>query len=396
MPLVGNHLKHRYCNLYLSSVLIHCLQGLQQPATDYSRLKSGDNTLILICKPRWVCGTRVIGGIKCGRKHLFFKRERDFVEVESICVLDFYVHERFQRQGFGYKLFQKFLKTMNEDPSTIAYDRPTSKMSAFLMKYYGCPQLVYSHLAQNCSSLQYSRGTTRSIHHNSNFAVFESFLENAKLRRVRLPAKRSLRNPRSSPQTLSNHPSPIKEKSRPSSTSTRGSYISSTSSSLPSTSRLRQKVTDEDSVKTLLKRLPGRLIDLPTKDSVVSKLRKAPLGPYPGFELKTTVDTVTEANLTSENQLVDNEPNALTRLSLVELPFQGSSSTKIPPCAPPQSMNHPVLSKDFIEGKLNTVSSSSGVSCPQPGPSRHAARYFHRRQSEASSGVKSCLQWNQN
>lgn len=77
----------------------------------------------------------------------------------------------------------------NEDPSTIAYDRPSAKMLAFLMKYYGCPQLVYSHLTQSCSSLQSSMATTRSIHRNTNFAVFESFLENAKLRRVRLPGK---------------------------------------------------------------------------------------------------------------------------------------------------------------------------------------------------------------
>lgn len=76
-----------------------------------------------------------------------------------------------------------------EDPSTIAYDRPSSKMLAFLMKYYGCPQLVYSHLAQTCSSLQCSTGMTRSIQHNNNFAVFESFLENTKLRKVRVPAK---------------------------------------------------------------------------------------------------------------------------------------------------------------------------------------------------------------
>lgn len=65
-------------------------------------------------------GTRVIGGIKFGTKHLFFKRVRqkcelvifnvlqtqDFVEVESISVLDFFVHERYQRKGFGHKLFQ--------------------------------------------------------------------------------------------------------------------------------------------------------------------------------------------------------------------------------------------------------------------------------------------------
>lgn len=83
-------------------------QGLSRPVTDYNRLKTSDHRLYLICKPHWVRGSRVIGGLKCGKKHLYFRRDdsEGYQECEPMCVLDFYIHERYQRKGLGRRLFK--------------------------------------------------------------------------------------------------------------------------------------------------------------------------------------------------------------------------------------------------------------------------------------------------
>ena len=46
--------------------------------------------------------TAAIGFIKIGRKKLFLRDTyASIVEVEPVCVLDFYVHESQQRMGYG-------------------------------------------------------------------------------------------------------------------------------------------------------------------------------------------------------------------------------------------------------------------------------------------------------
>eukprot|EP00210_Caulerpa_lentillifera_P008731 g8328.t1 len=379
-------------------------QGLQRAVTDYNRMKTSEHMLILICKPHWVRGTRVIGGIKCGMKHLFFKKETDFVEVEPMCVLDFYVHEKYQRKGFGHKLFHRFLKVTNEDPSTIAYDRPSSKLLAFLMKYYGCPELVYSQLAQSCSSLQCSTGMTRSIQHNNNFAVFESFLENAKLRKVRIPGKKNGRNSRSGSMLHGNqsairqdslHSSSSIKESRTGTASASSSLVSNYSSLNSDRSRkttspgARQKTPYMvDSDRNVLKRLPGRLIDLPTKDPLISSnLDKTPLGPYPGFELRNFDNDEETSSSRYDNNQMKNEPKALTRLALVESPFLKNNGRQTPPCIPPWATNLPVDKKGLPSRKLNTA-------LVEPDARQSAAYQSYRRRSVSATGVKNCLQWN--
>ena len=57
-----------------------------------------------------LCRLTVYGGIKTGIKRLFIRVETGaFVELEPLCVLDFYVHEQYQRQGLGKQLFEVHL-----------------------------------------------------------------------------------------------------------------------------------------------------------------------------------------------------------------------------------------------------------------------------------------------
>ena len=64
-------------------------------------------TVLLLCR------LTVLGGIKTGKKKLFIRAETgSFSEVEPICVLDFYVHEDYQRQGLGKHLFEVRFQTV--------------------------------------------------------------------------------------------------------------------------------------------------------------------------------------------------------------------------------------------------------------------------------------------
>ena len=57
-------------------------------------------------------------------------------EIEPLCILDFYVHESFQRLGYGKKLFETMLENENVEPHNLAYDRPSEKFLSFLKKHY--------------------------------------------------------------------------------------------------------------------------------------------------------------------------------------------------------------------------------------------------------------------
>ena len=59
-----------------------------------------------------LCRLTVLGGIKTGKKKLFIRAETgSFCEIEPVCVLDFYVHEDYQRQGLGKHLFEVRFQT---------------------------------------------------------------------------------------------------------------------------------------------------------------------------------------------------------------------------------------------------------------------------------------------
>ena len=50
--------------------------------------------------PSSACRLTVYGGIKTGVKRLFIRVETGaFCEIQPTCVLDFYVHEQYQRLG---------------------------------------------------------------------------------------------------------------------------------------------------------------------------------------------------------------------------------------------------------------------------------------------------------
>ncbi|KAL5034510.1 hypothetical protein BDV3_004074 [Batrachochytrium dendrobatidis] len=79
----------------------------------------------------------VVGLLKVGLKKLFlvdeFGRQ---IEINALCVLDFYIHESSQRLGYGKRLFEYMLAIEFCSASELCYDRPSSKFLAFLKKHY--------------------------------------------------------------------------------------------------------------------------------------------------------------------------------------------------------------------------------------------------------------------
>jgi GNAT superfamily N-acetyltransferase len=55
----------------------------------------------------------VVGMIKVGPKKLFLNDEAGRqLELTPLCVLDFFIHEKMQRQGYGKQLFDFMLSVM--------------------------------------------------------------------------------------------------------------------------------------------------------------------------------------------------------------------------------------------------------------------------------------------
>ncbi|XP_026011506.1 alpha-tubulin N-acetyltransferase 1 isoform X2 [Maylandia zebra] len=143
-------------------------QQLTAPITSASKLQTQKHQLYLL-KNGESSGGRgvVVGFLKVGYKKLFLlDRQGVHVEAEPLCVLDFYIAENLQRNGYGLELFNFMLQHKNLEPVLMAYDRPSPKFLSFLAKHY-------------C--------LTQSVPQVNNFVVFEGFFLNraaAQLRKV--------------------------------------------------------------------------------------------------------------------------------------------------------------------------------------------------------------------
>jgi len=112
-------------------------QGLGNPITSCDQLISTDQRLYLLKQSKNSPNGKVVGMLKVGKKKLFFLNyDSQQVEVTPLCVLDFYVSEACQRQGYGLKLFNFMLQAEKVLPEHIAVDRPSPKMLAFYKKQF--------------------------------------------------------------------------------------------------------------------------------------------------------------------------------------------------------------------------------------------------------------------
>ena len=75
--------------------------------------------------------------------HLFIYDEVGVpIEINPLCVLDFYTYETCQRKGYGKIMFSEMISREKIQPRKLGIDRPSSKFLNFLQKYYGLKDYV--------------------------------------------------------------------------------------------------------------------------------------------------------------------------------------------------------------------------------------------------------------
>ena len=94
------------------------------PITEVHRLGETDARVYLLAQQEPGHPPVAVGLLKVGKKNLFhFDTSGRTTELrDQMCVLDFYVHEDWQRGGFGKMLFEAMLSNEGVDPSQLAYD----------------------------------------------------------------------------------------------------------------------------------------------------------------------------------------------------------------------------------------------------------------------------------
>ncbi|CAE1250511.1 ATAT1 [Acanthosepion pharaonis] len=134
-------------------------QHLHAAVTSSSKLASSDHFMYLIKDPEGNGGYGLaIGFLKIGFKKLYvYDLKGEMHEREPLCVLDFYIRESYQRQGYGKRLYDYMLMHEKMEPPQLAIDRPSLKFSSFLKKHYGL---------------------SHSIPQTNNFVIFEGFFSN--------------------------------------------------------------------------------------------------------------------------------------------------------------------------------------------------------------------------
>ena len=124
-------------------------QQLESAVTSTSRFFPSYDTLIIKADKN-----RVLGFIKVGTKNLFLRDLFfNYHESNTLCVLDFYVHESVQRKGVGKMIFDYMLNYENKHPASLAYDRPTLRLLSFMKKNYG----LKDYMTQNNSFMIYEQ-----------------------------------------------------------------------------------------------------------------------------------------------------------------------------------------------------------------------------------------------
>ena len=113
-------------------------QNLQTIITNTNRFFPSNHRLFIKAEKNIVYGY-----IKIGPKNLFLRdRYFNYHERKTLCVLDFYVYDNVQRKGIGKQLFDYMLNLENTEADLLAYDRPTSRLLAFLKKNYGLENYI--------------------------------------------------------------------------------------------------------------------------------------------------------------------------------------------------------------------------------------------------------------
>ena len=118
--------------------------NVPNPITTVASLPETKARIYLMAAQAANGAVQVVGLLKVGHKQLYHwdaqGRTREL--PDQFCVLDFFVHEDYQRGGYGKALFQAMLQNESVQPHQLAYDRPSPKLIGFMRKHYGLTDYV--------------------------------------------------------------------------------------------------------------------------------------------------------------------------------------------------------------------------------------------------------------
>eukprot|EP00405_Crypthecodinium_cohnii_P037656 CAMPEP_0206545098 /NCGR_PEP_ID=MMETSP0325_2-20121206/11934_1 /ASSEMBLY_ACC=CAM_ASM_000347 /TAXON_ID=2866 /ORGANISM="Crypthecodinium cohnii, Strain Seligo" /LENGTH=319 /DNA_ID=CAMNT_0054044019 /DNA_START=18 /DNA_END=975 /DNA_ORIENTATION=- len=114
-------------------------QGLAKAVTYGSGMVLGESRVYVMASK-----FRAFGLLKMGLKRLYVARgsEGGLVEINPLCVLDFYVVEGHQRAGLGRQLFLAMLDAEGITPCKLAYDKPSPKLIGFLRRHFNLAKFI--------------------------------------------------------------------------------------------------------------------------------------------------------------------------------------------------------------------------------------------------------------
>uniref|UniRef100_A0A0R3S5M8 Alpha-tubulin N-acetyltransferase n=1 Tax=Elaeophora elaphi TaxID=1147741 RepID=A0A0R3S5M8_9BILA len=139
-------------------------QGLKRVLTSYDKIINSDDGQVLYLlwrkNPNNEKASIIIGLLKIGYKNLYLMdQSMKSFKVAPLCVLDFYVHDTLQRQGYGHALFDYMLQRENSSAENVAIDKPSQSLLQFMNKHYGLNNPIWQ---------------------VTNFVVYPPFFENIK------------------------------------------------------------------------------------------------------------------------------------------------------------------------------------------------------------------------
>lgn len=119
-------------------------QNLIEPVTDRAKFSQSEQLIYVLTEIEFSSKKKMIlGFLKIGPKRLFLFDETAYLlEKDTLCVLDFYIHESKRREGYGKRLFDFMLQDQCILPEQLPIDRPTTKSMQFFYKHYGLDTVI--------------------------------------------------------------------------------------------------------------------------------------------------------------------------------------------------------------------------------------------------------------
>ena len=127
--------------------------------TSYSKLSISDHRVYFK-----TIGSKCIGFVRCGNKSIHVRNEKgQMVEIEALCIFDFYVHENWQRKGQGRMLLDHVLTREGTTSKKLAVDRINSALMHFFHKNYGLFETVATNTGNISIFLDFFRVNQQNV-----------------------------------------------------------------------------------------------------------------------------------------------------------------------------------------------------------------------------------------